>query len=261
MHPQNTYQGLNATLLAPLARKAERAQWRAVDVTRWPEKKALPRWPGRKFYLRVLSQLYHGEQAALAMCRRLKDRIDDPWARRCLDFQIIDEERHARVYLDYLGSIGELQPINPVLATAYCRALSWLGRPEGMIAAFHIVLEGEALFTLDALGGQFRCPLLCRINARIRRDEARHLAFGRAYLANSLPGLPLEERLEIHRWLKTLWHDTARGIFAAFPIPNLILRRRCRTWVETGWQDHLRVLIGVGLLKDGEIDLAEETTA
>ncbi|MDA0305111.1 MAG: ferritin-like domain-containing protein [Proteobacteria bacterium] len=250
----------NACLsLAPLSLKAERAQWRAADVADWPEKKALPRWLGRKFQVQVLSQLYHGERATLAMCRQLKAKIDDPWAQRCLDFQIMDEERHARVYLDYLAGIGELQPLDPVLAAAYERALGWSGRPEGMIAAFNVILEGEALFALDYLGGWFRCPLFARINARIRRDEARHLAFGRAYLAETLPQLPLDERLEIHRWLKALWQDTAEGVFRRFPVTNLFLRRRCRTWVETGWQDHLKILKDVGLLKDGEIHVGERT--
>ena len=246
--------------LAPLALKAERGQWRAADIAEWPEKKAVARWLGRKFQTQALSQLYHGERATLAMCRRLRDEIDDPWAKRCLDYQIIDEQRHARVYLDYLAGIGALQPIDPVLAAAYDRALDWSGGPPGLIAAFHIILEGEALSALDTLGDGLRCPLFTRINARIRRDEARHLAFGRAYLARTLPGLALEERLEIHRWLKALWYDTAEGIFARFSFANLILRRRSRKWVAPGWQDHLRVLIELGLLGDEEIKLAAGAT-
>jgi len=252
----------NASLsLVRLSLKAERAQWRAADVADWPEKKALPRWLGRKFQVQVISQLYHGELATLAMCRQLKDKIDDPLAQRCLDFQIMDEERHARVYLDYLDGIGELQPLNPVLKRAYDRALGWSGRPEGLIAAFNIILEGEALFTLDYLGGWFGCPLFRRINASIRRDEARHLAFGRAYLAEALSRLPLNHRLEIYHWLKILWHDTAAEIFACLPLPlpSLFLRRRCRVWVGNGWQDHLRVFKGVGLLRENEIAIAEGT--
>ncbi len=254
---------LVASPLVALCQKAERAQWRAADVADWPEKKALPRWLGRKFQVQVLSQLYHGERATMAMCQRLKGNIDDPWAKRCLDFQIIDEERHARVYLDYLNGIGELQPLNPVLKRAYDRALGWSDRPEGLIAAFNIILEGEALFTLDYLGNWFGCPLFGRINAGIRRDEARHLAFGRAYLAAALVRLPLNDRLEIYNWLKALWHDTAAEIFACLPIPlsSLFLRRRCRAWVENGWQDHLRVFKDVGLLKGNEIAIAEGTRA
>ena len=236
----------NACLsLVPLSLKAERAQWRAADVADWPEKKVLPWWLGRKFQAQVLSQLYHGELATLAMCRQLKDKIDDPWAQRCLDFQIMDEERHARVYLDYLAGIGELQPLDPVLAAAYERTLGWSGRPEALVAAFNIILEGEALSALDILAGWLGCPLFARINTHIRRDEARHLAFGRAYLAQTLPELTQGERLEIHRWLKALWHDTAKGVFAHFSIANLILQRRARNRVAPGWQGHLGLLVDV----------------
>jgi len=213
----------------------------------WP-----PAWLPRKFHAALISQFYHGEMATLAMCRRILADVDAPEARRCVELQIADETRHAEVYRAYVAEIGGLQPIHPTLKAAYDKALAWDGPPEAMIAAFNIVLEGEALFALDYLSGWLPCPRFRRINARVSRDEARHLAFGRAYLKARLGALGRDQRFEIYRWLKSLWTDTAFGILGRFPIPNAILGRRCRTWAETGWQDHRRALFDVGLVSAEE---------
>lgn len=237
--------------LEALAAKGEAQQWSFDDID-WDIEAAVPAWLPKKFQAALISQFYHGEMATLAMCRRILADVDTPAARRCVEIQIADEARHAEVYEAYVAEIGGLQPIDPTLKAAYDKALAWDGPPEAMIAAFNIILEGEALFALDTLGGWLPCPRFRGINARVSRDEARHLAFGRAYLKARLGTFDLDQRFEIYRWLKDLWTDTAFGVLGRFPIPNAILGRRCRTWAETGWQDHRRVLFDVGLLSAGE---------
>ncbi len=241
-----------------LAAKGEAQQWTVAEAVDWDKAVALPRWLPRKFYTAVISQFYHGEIATLAMCRRLLNGLNDPWARRCVEIQIADETRHAKVYRTYLAEIGELAPPDPVLSAAYEKGLAWSGPPEALIAAFNIVLEGEALYALDYLGGWLPCPRFLGLNARISRDEARHLAFGRVYLSARLRRMAQDQRIEIHRWLKDLWSETAFGILDQFPIPNAVLGRRCRTWIETGWRDHRRALISVGLVSTEEARLVEE---
>ncbi|MCH7935734.1 MAG: ferritin-like domain-containing protein [Proteobacteria bacterium] len=241
--------------LEALAAKGEAQQWSFDDID-WDIEAVVPAWLPRKFCAALISQFYHGEMATLAMCRRILAEVDTPvripGARRCVELQIADETRHAEVYRAYVAGIGGLQPIDPTLKAAYDKALAWDGPPEAMIAAFNIVLEGEALFALDTLGGWLPCPRFRRINARVSRDEARHLAFGRAYLKARLVTLGGDRRFEIYRWLKDLWTDTAFGVLGRFPIPNAILGRRCRTWAETGWQDHRRALFDVGLVSADE---------
>ncbi len=244
-----------------LAAKGAQGQWSVADIRDWDGDVGAPKWLPRKFQSALISQFYHGELATLKMCRRVLTEIGDPEAKRCLSFQIADEERHARIYLAYLEKTGgRLQPVDPVLEAAYDKALAWSGPPEGLICAFNIVLEGEALFALDYLGGWLTCPLFKRINERISRDEARHLAFGRIYLAGALKALETDQRLDIYRWLKGLWRDTAFRVMDRFWIPNMILVRRCRIWAETGWRDHRKALIGVGLLSHEEARLAEGRT-
>jgi len=247
--------------LSALAAKAERGQWQAADVLAGSGEKGFPEWLPGKFRAAVVSQFYHGELATIRMCRKLLPTLVDPAARRLVELQIADERRHAEVYRAYLEGIGPLQPPDPLLEAAYERALSWDvggGTEDGaMVAAFTIILEGEALFALSYLGRWFRCPRFRRINAAIRRDEARHFAFGRIYLKQVFPALGRDRRLDVYARLRGLWHEGAAGIPARFPIPNFILRRRFRTWVETGWRDHRKALTGCGLVTAAEAARAE----
>ncbi|MBT3305583.1 MAG: ferritin-like domain-containing protein, partial [Alphaproteobacteria bacterium] len=192
--------------IAALAAKAERGQWLAVETQDWDERISLPWWLPRKFQAAVVSQFYHGEVATIRMCRKLLGAISDPTARRCVEWQIADEKRHAEVYLDYLRAVGPLQPMHPVLKAAAETALSWGENDPGlMTAAFTIILEAEAVFALNYLGRWLRCPKFRRINSRICKDEARHLAFGRIYLKQQFDGLDQQKRMQTYRRLRALW--------------------------------------------------------
>ncbi len=246
-----------AMALSRLAEKGEAGQWPAEAVLGGGLDVAQPRWLPRKFHAALISQFYHGELATQRLCRVLLKRIDDPRAGRCLRIQIADEERHALVYRNYLKKLGDIRPVEPALEEAFERALSWSGPPEALIAAFNVVLEGEALRALEDMGGWLSSPLFQRINGPICLDEARHFAFGRIYLHRRLPGLDREQRVDIYRWLKRLWLDTAFGTLDGFRIPGLITRRRRKAWAESGWQGHRRNLISVGLLDTEEARRAE----
>ena len=246
--------------VSALVSKAERGQWLASETQGWDEITTIPWWLPGKFYADVISQFYHGELAAIRMCTKLLDTITDPVAQRCVVLQIADEERHAEVYLNYLQGIGPLQPMHPALKAAYEKALSW-GDGDGggglMMAAFTIILEAEAHYALTYLGRWFRCQKFRRINALVCRDEARHLAFGRFYLKRVFKDCDKQKRMQTYRLLKGLWQDTAMGLLDRFWIPNFLLRRRCRSWVDTGWQDRRKVLMGIGLVSYEEARLAD----
>ena len=247
-----------ATALGDLAAKGERAQWTADELTDGG-RPAVPRWIPSALYTALVSQFYHGELATLRLCRRLLQRIGDADARRCLAVQIADEERHIRVYRAYLERLGDIAEPEPTVANAYQQVLTWPGPPEAMIAAFNIVLEGEALRTLDDLGGWLPCPWFRRINARVSRDEARHFAFGRFYLSAALPNLGRDQRLEIHHWLIGLWDAIGTAMLEQFHVPGLITRGHRRRWVEAGWRNHRAQLMAVGLVDADEARLAESS--
>jgi len=247
-----------ATALGDLAAKGECAQWTADELMDGG-RPTIPQWVPAALYTALVSQFYFGELATLRLCRRLIERIGDADAGRCLAVQIADEERHARVYRTYLERLGDIAQPEPTVAAVYERALAWPGPPEAMVAAFNIVLEGEALRTLDDLDGWLPCPWFRRINARVSRDEARHFAFGRFYLSAALPGLGRDQRLEIHSWLKGLWDAVGAAALERFRVPGLVTRGRRRRWVEAGWWNHRAQLMAVGLVDAEEARLAESS--
>lgn len=243
--------------LDALAAKAEAAQWSAESLFDGAAGPAMPGWLPRKFQAALISQFYYSELATIRMCARLLDDIDAAEARRCLEWQMADEKRHATAYGHYLTRLGDIAPLEPALADAYARALAWPGPSEAMVAAFNIVLEGEALRALEDMGGWLACPLFRRLNARICRDEARHLAFGRTYLAARFSHHDQAARLDIYRWLKDLWDDTGCATLDRFRVPGLISARRRRRWAASGWRVHRAQLMTVGLVSAEEARRAE----
>ena len=242
--------------IVALGRNAAKRQWSLVTDIDWRERVVAPWWLPRKTYVAMVSQLYHAEVAALRMCQRLQHELPEPEAKRFLETQRIDEQRHVDTYRAYLERLGDVAPINEAMATALEGGLAWSGSYHGAIVAFHIVLEGEAVKLQQELSAMFPCPLFRQINARVSQDEARHVAFGKIYLHDKLRALPFDERIAIYRWVKELWHvcaDTNNGCRTAGSAIILLSRRRL---VER-WLDQHQTLIDIGLLSHQEAALVE----
>lgn len=223
-------------------------QWSMDEDIDWRQEIIPPGWLLRRFRGALISQFLHGEEATARVCRRLMAEVSDPTVRELLAVQIADENRHARVYEKYLARLGDWAPMEPAMADAVERALQWNGSPLGLVVAFHILLEGEALRSLQDLAVELPCPLFRQINGLIARDEARHVAFGKLYLKQQLKGLPAEERMAIFRWVKTLWDDCAAGTLSRFRIPGFVTAALRRRWVDDGWAQHSRALVEIGLV-------------
>ena len=93
----------------------------------------------------MVSQLYHAERMTRKVCEQILGQLDSLDARRFLTTQIADEERHSLVYLEYLRRLGDVTRMNEGLAAVREGARCWRGSPYGLMVAFHVVLEGEAV--------------------------------------------------------------------------------------------------------------------
>jgi hypothetical protein len=247
---------VNATgrRLETLAANGRDRQWTVDGDIDWTQNIVQPNWLLRRFHGALISQFRHGELAAVRVCGRLLHHVPDPHVRDLLVQQIADEERHALAYEWYMARLGDDAPVDPSMAEAVGRALEWRGSPLGLMVVFHVMLEGEALRSLRGLAKKLPCPLFGQINARITRDEARHVAFGRLYLREQLKTLDLEERMAIYRFVKSLWDDCAAGTLSRFHIPGFVTQALRRRWIAEGWALHSRALVDVGLL--GADDMA-----
>ena len=236
--------------LERLAANGRAGQWALEQAIDWRQEPRRPLWMTRMQVRKAISQLYHGEVATSRLCRRLIDELDHPAARRCLEWQLADELRHAEVYRRYLERLGGIVPMDANLARTFESALAGPYGTLGAMVAFHVVVEGEVLRVQDALARLLPCPLLRQINRLIARDEARHVAFGRIYLERAVAALPQAERERLLSWVRRLWSQCAGAALEDGRHNSRVLRRFLSLWLPGGWQRHAAALGHIGLTAD-----------
>jgi len=129
-------------------------------------------------FAHLLSQLLHGEQAAMQLCGQLTNACPTMDAKFYAGSQVIDEVRHTEVISKFLmRKMGTLHPIDPtlkVLLDMLLEAPTWKTKTLGMQTLF----EGMAVGIFDQIAKTTSNPLLHDIIRRVQIDESRHAAFG-----------------------------------------------------------------------------------
>ena len=126
----------------------------------------------------LISQLLHGEQAALQLCGQLVNTCPTMDAKWYAGSQVIDEVRHVEVFSKLLQrKFGVIHPIDPTLKVLLDKLLAaptWKTKVLGMQTLF----EGMAVGIMDIVKRANTSPLIDDILTRVHQDEARHAAFG-----------------------------------------------------------------------------------
>ena len=129
-------------------------------------------------FAHLLSQLLHGEQAAMQLCGQLTNACPTMDAKFAAGAQVIDEVRHTEVLAKFLQrKMGTLHPIDPTLKVLLDKLLAaptWKTKTLGMQCLF----EGMAVGIFDQVARATTNPLLHDVIRRVQVDEARHAAFG-----------------------------------------------------------------------------------
>lgn len=243
-----------AARLHALGQKGANARTACLSDFDWRQTPRRPPLVPRSIYIRVVSQLYHGELAAQRLCRSLVGRLGHSEADFCLEIQLADETRHAEIFDRYLTLFGGIAPAETALVRVVDSLMAWRGAPEAVVLACHILLEGEVLRIEHAVDSWSPCPLLREISARLAHDEARHVAFGKLYLRESLPRLPLGERVAVYSWLKELWMTAAADAYGSLAATATAtpVRRGC---LEKRWPLRAKALQATGLFEEQEAGL------
>jgi hypothetical protein len=160
----------------------------------------------------TFTQLYLGEQAALALCAQLLNMVPEMETKFCLSGQIIDEARHVEVFGRYLEKLGVEAPLNPALEDLVHRLLDSDHYGE-KIVGMQIFLEGVAVGLFQRFQKDSPDPLMRELIQLVLRDESRHAGFGVIYLADKFRGVSAAERRRIEDFVTDLWrlfhHATA----------------------------------------------------
>ena len=125
----------------------------------------------------MVSQFMHGEQGALVATAKITaavENIDDKYYAAA---QVADEARHVEAYQRYLEKIDIEYPVARYLHELLDEVISHR-HVDMTFLGMQILIEGVALAAFSMGGAMFGNPLIGKITELVRRDEARHVAFG-----------------------------------------------------------------------------------
>ena len=171
----------------------------------------------------TFTQLFMGEQAALAICAQLVNMVPETETRACLAGQIIDEARHVEVFGRYLEKLGADAPVNPPLEELVYRLLESDHYGE-KIVGMQIFLEGIAVGLFREFQTSSPDPLMRDVIQKVLRDESRHAGFGVIYLADRFRDAPVSERRRIEDFVGDLWRLFHHATASPFGPVNLFLQ-------------------------------------
>jgi hypothetical protein len=148
----------------------------------------------------LLSQLLHGEQAALQLCGQLTNvctRMDEKWYAAS---QVIDEARHIEAFAKFLQrKMGTIHPIGPTLKTLLDMLLV-ADTAQKKTLGMQTLFEGMAVGIMDLMRSECRNPLLVETLRRVEQDEARHAAFGVLMMRRVVREAEPEQKAEMEDW-------------------------------------------------------------
>ncbi|HEY2775754.1 MAG TPA: hypothetical protein VGK20_17060 [Candidatus Binatia bacterium] len=153
----------------------------------------------------TFTQLFFGEQAALALSAQLVNLCPELEARMCLAGQIIDEARHVEVFGRYLDKLEADAPLDPMLEDIVHRILDSDSYGE-KIVGMQIFLEGIAVGLFQVFQRDSPDPLLRDLIRLVLRDESRHAGFGVMYLANKFDDSTKAEKIRTEKFVGDLLH-------------------------------------------------------
>jgi hypothetical protein len=206
----------------------------------------------RSAFVDAISQLLHAERATGRMCRLMAGRTGTSLADILLQFQAGDEIHHAELYESYLARVGDIRPIDARLAEALDAMCETGLGPEAVLAAYNVVLEGEAVKLQQDCIERFTCPALTRITRAIGRDEARHVAFGHAFLKGAFADVAAERRFAIYRHIHQCWKVAAAHPRDSGSLFSTILARRRSEYMSARWAHHDATLKTLGRIRPYE---------
>ncbi len=160
-----------------------------------------------------LSQLLHGEHAAVLVCSQLANVLPDPDAKFFMATQVMDEARHTEFFHRYMsGRVGMVYPQSEAGQELFDYILS---DPRWYIKTIGLQLVGEtfAVALFKMLADTAKDELLregCRL---ILRDESRHMGFGMLSLPEQVREMAPKEREETEDFTIHFLRNTLTGGF------------------------------------------------
>jgi hypothetical protein len=211
--------------LRNLYEKGKRGQWNAADDVDWSAPVSKDEWvlnPEASMLANLcklmgkdeatqkaaafdelaftVSQLLHGEQAALQLCGQLTNVCEKLDEKFYAASQVADEARHVEVFARFLSEkMGTIYPIGGTLKILMDKLLA-APTAEMKTLGMQTLFEGMAVGIMGLMRQDCHNPLLVEILERVGQDEARHAAFGVLMMRRILEDAEPEQHHEMEDW-------------------------------------------------------------
>ena len=160
-----------------------------------------------------LSQLLHGEHAAVLVCSQLANVLPDADTKFFMSTQVMDEARHTEFFQRYMsGRVGMVYEQSEVGRELFDYIL---GDPRWYIKTIGLQLVGEtfAVALFKMLAETAKDDLLREGCKLILRDESRHMGFGMLSLPEQVQEMSPNERQEMEDFTIHFLRNTLTGGF------------------------------------------------
>ena len=148
----------------------------------------------------TLSQLLHGEQAALQICGQLTnvcDKMDEKWYAAS---QVIDEARHVEAISKFLSrKMGTIYPVGATLKVLLDELLA-ADTAKKKTLGMQTLFEGTAVGIMELMREESLNDFFTDMIRRIEQDESRHAAFGVLMMRRVVRDAEPEEMEELEDW-------------------------------------------------------------
>jgi len=253
MNPQPNQKTPSYLLIKGLVRKAndQSIVGRSDDPINWSLPFSPPGWLSQRQYIQMVRNLICGEEATVQACKILQSRLGPGLYYDFLETQINDEIHHAKLYHQYLDLLADDIEPSSGWHEVLEKCLNSHTTVVELILAFHILLEGEAVFLQKLIGEYISCPLFADINNKIRNDEARHVAFGRIMLPPLSAQLSAREKKKLMLWAEDIWFASALALVAEYFDPGAVQPDILDQTLRARWLQQEDILINLGLMNPG----------
>ena len=147
-----------------------------------------------------LSQILHGEQAALSLSASLCDILYDPGARECASNQAREEARHVAAFGRYIKlRWGKPLPVGEALGDLL-NELVLTPIVYKKLVGMQMLIEGLAMGAFAHTHAHTNDPLLKRLVQLVMTDEAFHHKFGKIWADRTMPKLSQAEHDIVEDW-------------------------------------------------------------
>jgi hypothetical protein len=125
----------------------------------------------------LVSQFMHGEQGALVATAQICAGAESIDHKYYAAQQVADEARHVEAYQRYLDRVEVAYPISPSLHELLDDVMGHK-HLDMTFLGMQILVEGVALAAFSLGDALMANPVIAQVTDLVRKDEARHVAFG-----------------------------------------------------------------------------------